>query len=309
MNAVSLQVARSRTRLARLGFPLRPAPIPQGVTPPVDRRSLGADYDTEWARRYPARVARAAIVEGVMRPVMTVIADPTVVGLDRLDEVKGPVVFAANHHSHADTPLLMTSIPEPWRHQLVVAAAADYFFASRFGGVLSALAIGAVPVDRTKVSRSSGDRIAELIADGWSLLIYPEGGRSPDGWGQEFRGGAAYLAIRCGIPVVPIHVAGTGQILRKGRTLPRRSKTTVAFGTPMTAGSGESARAFNSRLEAAVTGLADETATDWWVARRRAFAGTSPGLTGPEVNAWRRAWALGDQNGRTRRRRRRWPDL
>jgi len=309
MNAVSLQVARSRTRLARLGFPLRAAPIPQGVAPPADRRSLGADYDTEWARRYPARVARAAIVEGVMRPVMAVIADPTVVGLDRLDEVKGPIVFAANHHSHADTPLLMTSIPEPWRHQLVVAAAADYFFASRFGGALSALAIGAVPVDRTKVSRSSGDRIAELIADGWSLLIYPEGGRSPDGWGQEFRGGAAYLAIRCGIPVVPIHVAGTGQILRKGRTLPRLSKTTVAFGTPMTAGSGESARAFNGRLEAAVTGLADETATDWWVARRRAFAGTSPGLTGPEADVWRRAWALGDRNGRTRRRRRRWPEL
>ena len=283
--------------------------MPLGVAPPPARRRLGADYDTAWARRYPARLARAAIVEGVMRPVMAVVADPTRAGVDRLDGLDGPVVFAANHHSHADTPLLMTSIPEPWRHQLVVAAAADYFFASRAGSALSALAIGAVPVERTRVSRDSGDRIAELIGKGWSLLIYPEGGRSPDGWGQEFRGGAAYLAIRCGVPVVPVHVAGTGRILRKGRNLPRRAKTTVTFGTPLAPHSDENARVFNERLEAAVTGLADETATDWWEARQRTHDGSSPNLTGPAGGAWRRVWALGDRDGRTRRRRRRWPEL
>ena len=283
--------------------------MPLGVAPPPTRHRLGADYDTAWARRYPARLARAAIVEGVMRPVMAVVADPTRAGVNRLDGLDGPVVFAANHHSHADTPLLMTSIPEPWRHQLVVAAAADYFFASRAGSALSALAIGAVPVERTRVSRDSGDRIVELIGEGWSLLIYPEGGRSPDGWGQEFRGGAAYLAIRCGVPVVPVHVAGTGRILRKGRNLPRRAKTTVTFGTPLAPHSDENARAFNERLEAAVTGLADETATDWWEARRRTRDGSSPNLTGPAGGAWRRAWALGDRDGRTRRRRRRWPEL
>ena len=283
--------------------------MPLGVAPPPARRRLGADYDTAWARRYPARLARAAIVEGVMRPVMAVVADPARVGVDRLDGLDGPVVFAANHHSHADTPLLMTSIPEPWRHQLVVAAAADYFFASRAGSALSALAIGAVPVERTRVSRDSGDRIAELIGEGWSLLIYPEGGRSPDGWGQEFRGGAAYLAIRCGVPVVPVHVAGTGRILRKGRNLPRRAKTTVTFGTPLAPHSDEKARVFNERLEAAVTALADETATDWWEARQRTHDGSSPNLTGPADGAWRRVWALGDRDGRTRRRRRRWPEL
>ena len=99
-----------------------------------------------------------------------------------------------------------------WRKRLIVGAAADYFFNTKATSALSALAIGAVPIDRTKVSRQSGDMISGLIGEGWSLLIYPEGGRSPDGWGQPFRGGAAYLAIRCGVPVVPIHVSGTGQI-------------------------------------------------------------------------------------------------
>ena len=91
--------------------------------PPGEQRS-GADYDTDWARRYPARVARVALVEGVVRPAVAVLARPERHGLDRLDDLestdRGPVIFAANHHSHVDTPLLLTTIPEPWRHQLFV---------------------------------------------------------------------------------------------------------------------------------------------------------------------------------------------
>ena len=292
-----------------LGFPWRAAPVPTGIEPASPRHPLQADYDTSWARRYPARVVRAAILESVMRPTMAVIASPARRGLDRLDDVDGPVVFVANHHSHADTPLLLTSIPEPWRHRITVGAAADYFFSNRVSGAISALAIGAVPIERTKVGRKSADMARDLIDDGWSMLLYPEGGRSPDGWGQEFRGGAAYLAIRCNVPVVPIHLQGTGRILRKGRTLPRPSRTTVTFGDPLTAGRDENARSFAARLQAAVAALGDEATSDWYQARLRAHAGTSPGLTGPAVGAWRRAWALGDRDRRSRRRRRRWPAL
>ena len=292
-----------------LGFPWRAAPVPTGIEPASPRHPLRADYDTSWARRYPARVVRAAILESVMRPVMAVIASPARRGLDRLDDVDGPVVFVANHHSHADTPLLLTSIPDPWRHRIMVGAAADYFFGNRVSGAVSALAIGAVPIERTKVGRKSADMARDLIDDGWSMLLYPEGGRSPDGWGQEFRGGAAYLAIRCNVPVIPIHLQGTGRILRKGRTLPRPSRTTVTFGDPLTAGRDENARSFAARLQAAVAALGDEATSDWYQARLRAHAGTSPGLTGPAVGAWRRAWALGDRDRRSRRRRRRWPAL
>ena len=218
-------------------------------------------------------------------------------------------VFVANHHSHADTPLLLTSIPDPWRHRTLVGAAADYFFGNRFSGAVSALAIGAVPIERTRVGRRSADMARDLIDDGWSMLLYPEGGRSPDGWGQEFRGGAAFLAIRCNVPVVPIHLQGTGRILRKGRTLPRPSRTTVTFGNPLVPTEGENARAFAVRLQSAVAALGDEATSDWWQARRRAHAGTSPGLTGPDVGAWRRAWALGARARRSRRPPRRWPAL
>ena len=111
-------------------------------------------------------------------------------GLDRLDplvEAGDPVIFAANHHSHVDTPLLACSVPSPgatgcsWPPRPTTS--------SHSGDQRAvALVIGAIPIDRSRVSRRSADRAAGLIEDGWSMLIFPEGGRSPDGWGQPFRG-------------------------------------------------------------------------------------------------------------------------
>ena len=90
-------------------------------------------------------------------------------------------------------------------------------------------------------------------------MIFPEGGRSPDGWAQEFTGGAAYLAFRTGAPVVPVHIEGTRHILPKG--WPRasdRSRTTVTFGTPLWPEDGENARRFATRIETAVATMANE---------------------------------------------------
>jgi 1-acyl-sn-glycerol-3-phosphate acyltransferase len=298
----------SSALLRKLPFPLAPPTVPAGVEPPKVPSRVGANYDTEWARSYPARAARVLLVEGLVRPAMEVLARPQVRGLDRLGSLDGPAVFAANHHSHVDTPLLLAVIPEPWRHHLFIGAAADYFFTNRITSALSALVIGAIPIERTKVSRTSAQQAAELINDGWSMLIFPEGGRSPDGWGQAFRGGAAYLSLRCGVPVVPVHVEGTGRILRKGSTVLRPSPTKVTFGWPLWPAEDEDSRAFAVRIEQAVAELADEAATDWWQARRRAHAGATPSLQGPAVGAWRRAWALGDRGPR-RRQRLSWPDL
>jgi len=294
--------------LRRMPFPLRPPTAPDGVEMPKVKSTLGADYDTEWARRYPSRVARVLMLQGIVKPAMQLLASPTIHGLDRLHDLDGPAVFAANHHSHIDTPLMLSAIPEPWRHHMVIGAAADYFFGSKLTAPLSALVIGAIPIERTKIGRKSADDAAELINDGWSMLIFPEGGRSPDGWGQPFRGGAAYLSLRCEVPVVPVHVEGTSRILRKGRSIPTPSPTTITFGRPLRPTEGEDSRRFATRIEAEVAALADEDSTDWWQARQRAHAGGSPSLQGPELGAWRRTWSLGDR-GPKRRRAARWPDL
>ena len=291
--------------LRGLEFPWRAPTVPRSIAPEQNRARLGADFDTEWARRWPARLGRAAIVELLWRPVIAAAARPRRLGTDRLAALEGrPVIFAANHHSHLDTPLLLTSIPEPWRHTLIVAAAADYFFPTRATGTASALFMGAVPVERARVGRDSAQEVAGLVRRGWSLLLYPEGGRSTDGWGQPFRGGAAYLAHRCEVPVVPVYLAGTSRILPKGQLWPVPGDTLVCFGDPVHPDPTERIRALGARIEDAVGALADELTTDWYQARRRAHTGTTPALTGPEAASWRRAWALSQ---RSRTPRRRWP--
>ena len=214
----------------------RPRTVPDTVDALPPEARLGADYETDWARRFPAR-GGVVLLEGVMRPAVAALGAPERAGIDRLAGLSdGPVIFAPNHHSHLDTPTMLTSIPEPWRHKVFVAAAADYFFKTHVTAAASALALGAIPMDRSRVSRRTADQAAELIEQGWSMLIFPEGGRSPDGWGQPFRGGAAYLSNRCGVPVVPVHLEGTGKILRKGAKRPTPSHVRVTFGTPLARG-------------------------------------------------------------------------
>ena len=314
---------KSRVRVARVvgsvGFPYRKPTAPRTVEVPRAKGSTGADFETDWARRPLARGARVLIVEGPLRGALKVVADPVVDGLDRLADLRaveepGPVIFAANHHSHLDAPLMLTSIPEPWRHKLVVGAAADYFFSTRVTATASALALSAIPIDRSRVNRRSADLASGLVHDGWSLLIFPEGGRSPDGWGQPFRGGAAFLAIRTGAPVVPVHIAGTGSIWGKGAKRIRPGRVIVTFGAPIRPTADDDARRLGERIEVAVAELGDEAATDWWSARRRAAKGETPPLTGPNAVSWRRAWGLSDQRargraGQRRRQKRRWPKL
>ncbi len=292
-------------RLRSLGFPYTGAPVPVGVEPRHEPDRLGDRYDTDWARRPLARWSRRASLETAGRVVTGALCRPEVRNLDRLVDLDGPAVFVGNHHSHLDTPLLLTHLPRPWRDDMVVAAAADYFFDTRPKAALAAWAYGAVPMERKKVSRRSADTSARLIEEGWSLLIFPEGGRSPDGWGQPHKGGAAYLAVRCGVPVVPVHLDGTGRVLPKGSSLPRPERVTINVGPPLHPREGEDARRFAARLEGAVAALADESGTDWWSARRRAHAGDTPGLQGPP-DSWIRDWRSPDKQPRVSDSDRRW---
>jgi 1-acyl-sn-glycerol-3-phosphate acyltransferase len=176
--------------------------------------------------------------------------------------------------------------------------------------------LNALPIDREVTGRKSSDLIRDLIADGHSLLIYPEGGRSPDGWGQEFKGGAAYLSSRTGAPVMPVFIDGTGAIFGKGMKRPKPGRVEGDLRGPAAAEGGRERPAGSTRASRqAVTRLGDEALTDFWT--RDASVprqDTSPSLTGPEYNGWRRQWELGERRklgaaGLRRRQKRRWPDL
>jgi 1-acyl-sn-glycerol-3-phosphate acyltransferase len=279
-------------RLGRTRFPLAAPSWPESVTRPAPEPELGVHYDTAWARKYPVRLARAMVLDNVTRPVARVVASPLLRGDEGLDGLEAPVIFAANHASHIDTPLLLSCLPLRFRHRTVVAAAADYFFDRRWKADAWSFLLAAIPIERNKVNRRSADLAAELLGDDWNLIIFPEGGRSPDGWAQEFTGGAAYLASRTGRPVVPVHLDGTRHILPKGGKGLRRTRTTITFGTPLWPEEGENARRLGVRIEAAVATMAHEADTDWWTARKQAATGSTPSLQGPDAAAWRRSWML-----------------
>ena len=279
---------------------------PSTIERPKKTPTLGADYDTSWARKPWARATRQFLLTTVTRPALQIIAKPIVDGTDRLTGVDGPLIFAANHASHLDTSLILVTLPKRFREKTVVAAGADYFFDKRWKAAWWSLAIGAIPVERTKVSRNSAALATELLSGGFNLVIFPEGGRTPDGWMRSFRGGAAFLALRTGLPVVPMFVGGTRSILGKGSKRLRPSKSRVVFGSPMRPDDGEDAREFSVRLQRAVEILADESRTDWWSARKHVAAGTTPSLEGAAVSDWRRAWLLGPRHKSSTAS---WPEL
>ncbi len=274
-------------------FPLGSPTWPGTVELPPADKTLGVHYDSEWARSPLARRARTALQTTVSNPLLRALTSPSVRGLDRLAHFDEPAIFAANHSSHLDAPLIVSVIPPRWRDELFVAGAADYFFDTHPKAVLSALALNAVPMERQRVSRTSAGRATQLLDDGWSMLIFPEGGRSPDGWGQPHRPGAAWLAVRSSVPVVPLYLEGTARILPKGARRPKPGHVTVNFGAPILPPSNGDSRTFARTIEDAIAALADELAGDWYASRRRAAAGLTPPLSGPDATPWRRSWALG----------------
>jgi 1-acyl-sn-glycerol-3-phosphate acyltransferase len=181
-----------------------------------------------------------------------------------------PYIFVANHSSHADTILLLTALPAKERRRTVVAAAMDSFFMDYWSAFKTVLYFNAIPVDRLKVNRRSAQLALELIEDDWNLVIYPEGGRTPDGELQEFKGGAAYLAERTKATVIPTYIHESGYVNgKKYAKAPRyvdaderRHHVVVAFGTAMTCGDGENMRHFGARIEQAVADLGREVSGD-----------------------------------------------
>ena len=248
------------------GFPYSKAQIPGTLEVSRFKDPLGTSFDTSWARTYAVRLIRAILIDNVVRPATKVIASPKVYGVDRLKGVSGPVIFASNHASHLDTPLVLSNLPEHFRHRCVVAAGADYFFDRRWKAYLWSGILGAIPIERTKVNRRSAEISTQLISEGWSLLIFPEGGRTPDGLGQNFKGGVAQLAIKTGIPIVPIFLEGTYEILGKRSQTLKPGKTRIVFGRPISPDQKD-ARELTASVEVEVATLASEVHSDYWHAQ------------------------------------------
>lgn len=137
----------------------------------------------------------------------------------------GPVVLAANHESMWDVPLLVIACPRP-----IVFMAKEELFDRRHKDLFFTV-LGGFPVPRGKVPVTAVKRSLATLEAGRVLGLYPEGTRRP-GTLLPFRPGAAWLALREGVPVVPVGIKGTA-LVNADRRLPRRIPLRIAFGEPI----------------------------------------------------------------------------
>lgn len=250
------------------------------------------EFPTAWARSDAAVLARAALQRYALAPLLRIETTPAIEGRDALEDLSPPVIFVANHSSHLDAPLVLTSLPKRWAERTATGAAADYFFDVWWRAAATALVFNAFPVERSR-ARGRTTRLArELLAEGWNVLVFPEGTRSPDGWVREFRLGAARLALEMDVPVVPIGIRGSYQSMPRGRGWPVKGRAPVRlrFGRPVRPRPGEDASSLSERMRDALAVTLQEDRTNWWDAMRREVRGEIEPVDGPLGARWRRVW-------------------
>jgi 1-acyl-sn-glycerol-3-phosphate acyltransferase len=189
--------------------------------------------------------------------LVTTGVEVEVAGLERL--LPGQTyIFVSNHQSIYDTPIIFWSLP----YQLRIIAKQSLGRFPFLGWHLRRT--GHMLVDRKRPDRAAiSSWASRLTAQGQSLIVYPEGTRSPDGRVNRFKGGSFYLALESGMPVVPISVVGSRHVMRKGRlaTYPGRVRLVVHDPIETRGLEGTDAKVFGERIRQIIAPDAESDVT------------------------------------------------
>ncbi len=190
-------------------------------------------------------------------------------GRQHLDTLAGPVILAANHQSHFDTPVILQALPGRWRRATAVAMAKEYFDAHFFPThhairerltisaiyYLVALFFNAFPLPQKEPgARQTLRYMGDLVTDGFSILIFPEGFRTERGEINLFQPGVGILSSKLRLPVVPVRLEGVERVLHHTWRWPRRGTVRVTFGTPLVL-EGDDYAALARRVQDAVVAM------------------------------------------------------
>jgi 1-acyl-sn-glycerol-3-phosphate acyltransferase len=204
---------------------------------------------------FRASVVGSALFEGFCRAFFKWYCPLKVEGLQHLPG--GPFLLCSNHSSHADSAALMAASGRSFRSFALIGAS-DYFFQSRRVRWLVSPLMNVISIDREPTAKSLFaclETCRQFLATGGSLILYPEGTRSPTGEMHEFKSGAGMFAIELGVPVVPVYIEGTNRILPKGSSLPRMGPVTVRFGEKLAIEPRRTGESFRDRRRHVVAQL------------------------------------------------------
>ncbi|MBA3270935.1 MAG: AMP-binding protein [Acidobacteria bacterium] len=223
-----------------------------------------------WNRATSVAVIRRLSLATWILPLARMFAWIQVEGREHLRDIHGPVVFAANHQSHLDVPVILAALPGHLRKTVAPAMSKEFFkahffpegqprrqvFIKRLNYYLAAFFFNAFPLPQREAgARQTLRYIGEVTADGFSVLIFPEGVRSQTGEMATFLGGIGMIGSRLELPIVPVRIDGVHEILHVKDKMARPGRVRVAFGSPMRL-TGDDYAASARRVEDAVRGLA-----------------------------------------------------
>lgn len=243
------------------------APQPR---PEAKPKELVLETLPRWSRSFPVRWTRTVIQQTLFWPLLHRYIELTVEGVENLATIEPPAIFAANHESHLDTPFIIAALPFRWRRWIAPAAQEEHFhaflqpsrskWAERVGvGFQYLLACGlfniyVLPRDVTGVRRALR-YTGELVQKGFCPLIFPEGERTPDGKMMTFQPGIGLMAVRLGVPIIPIHLRGMYEIFSMHDRWPRTGAVRIRIGKPLRLGETEDYRAATEKLRAKIAAM------------------------------------------------------
>ena len=243
---------------------------------PVAAKAEKADnLYPHWPWWFPARWARIAFFETVMRPLVWLLAKPAVVLSSAHELEKGaPMLIVANHVTAFDGPLLEYALPGPMRRRMAVAMSGEMLTAYRrfrnlqpahptgrfflpgplFYFLVTAL-FNVFPLPRQRDFQRSFAHAGEALDRGFNVMVFPEGARSAQGKMARFRPGIGLLAKQSDVPVLPMALRGLGDLKTSGRGWFRAGKIEVCVGEPIRFGPLDSDAGITARLQAEVERL------------------------------------------------------
>ncbi len=201
-----------------------------------------------WAQRRPITWIREFIYYLLTWPATMIMAHPKIVGRENLRGVEGPLLISCNHVTYIDVGFALIALPPRLRRRLAVGMLGELLWqmwrpphewnpfrrlSYKVGYYLVVALFDVFPLPQQSGVRESFAYAGESADRGYSVLVYPEGQRTPDGKPTPFRSGLGMLAARLNVPVLPLRIDGLWEMKLKGHKIARPGQLKVVIGKPM----------------------------------------------------------------------------
>jgi long-chain acyl-CoA synthetase len=201
-----------------------------------------------WPHRWPVDWLRISLLYLLVFPLTLILGRASVKGIENLRGVFGPHLFIANHLTIVDHALILWALPGRFRRRMSIAMDGEILrdwlkpppdtgwltrLRYRVQYLLVALFFNVFSMPHHSGFRRSFSFAGEMIDRGYSVLVFPEGRRSPDGKLQRFKTGIGLLAKNLNVPVVPVRIDGLYEIAREGKHSAPPGAVSVTIGTPI----------------------------------------------------------------------------